>query len=160
MIFIGIDPGLTGAVAALDADGALIAVHDIPTMSSGKGRTVRNEINASELAWILRGVGGLTEQDACRAVLERVGAMPGQGVSSMFSMGDSFGAIRATLAVLGISTELVTPRKWKGDCGLNSDKEVCRAKAIQLYPGAPLARKKDHNRAESIMLARWLWERR
>ena len=154
MLIIGIDPGITGAIAALDHNG-LLSIDDIPTMACGKGAGKRkHQVNAAGLAALLRDrVNG--RADEVLAVLERVANMPGQGVVGVFSLGDTFGCIRGVVAARGLPLELVTPQTWKKRFGLNSDKEQARAKAIELYPNAPLDRKKDHGRAESILIARY-----
>lgn len=144
---VGIDPGLSGAVAVLDAHLSVLVLEDMPTMGKGKSG---NQVNPAALAEILQPYAG------AHAALERVGAMPGQGVSSMFSLGDSYGTARAVLAVLGMPVEIVTPTVWKKHYHLDSDKERSRTKAIELFPGASLHRKKDHGRAEALLLARWL----
>lgn len=155
-MIIGIDPGLTGAVAFV-WDG-LYLVLDIPTMANGKGSSkVKQQVNASALkSMILRNI----EDDdghigPCSVFMERVSSMPGQGVASMFSMGDTFGCIRGVCAAMGLPVEIVTPQSWKKHYHLGSDKEVIRAKAIELFPLAELGRKKDHNRAEALLIARY-----
>lgn len=146
---IAIDPGLSGAVAAIT--GAGIYVTDMPIMAKGKGGgRVKTQINASELASILHGY-----SNGHTVVLERISSMPGQGVASMFSMGDTFGCIRGVCAALGMRVEVITPQSWKKHYKLPSDKEVCRAKAIELFPDLPLGRKKDHNRAEALLMAKY-----
>ena len=149
-MIIGIDPGLTGAVAVIGED---VEVHDIPVMARGKGQgRVKAQVNAAGLVELLD-----LSVDGGRAdvYLERVASMPGQGVASMFSMGDTFGCIRGVCAALGYTVYLITPQEWKKAYKLGSDKEVIRAKAIELYPKAPLSRKKDHNRAEALLIARY-----
>ncbi len=149
-MIIGIDPGVTGAVAVVSPTGELIAVVDIPVMAKGKGKSkVKNQVNAAELAEIVRRVGPTA------AFVERVSSMPGQGVASMFSMGDTFGCIRGVLAAIGVPVHIVTPQKWKKHYSLGADKEIARAKAIELYPQAPLSRKRDQNRAEALLIARY-----
>lgn len=153
-MYIGIDPGITGAIAILDANGNYQTVIDMPTMAKGKGSSkVKNQINPAALYDVLHVYSGAS------AVLELVNAMPGQGVSSMFSLGDSFGATRAILAALNISTHLVSPQIWKKYYKIKSDKEIARAKAIQLFPSAPLARKKDIGRAEALLMAKYAAEK-
>lgn len=147
-MIIGIDPGITGAIAFIHTNWS--KVEDIPVMANGKGKTkVKNKVNGSALAEML------TNYDLKTATvyLERVSSMPGQGVASMFSMGDTFGCIRGVCAALGLPIEIITPQSWKKHYGLGSDKEVVRAKAIELFPKAPLSRKKDHNRAEALLIA-------
>lgn len=156
-IFVGIDPGaVSGAVAAINERGRYIDVFDMPVVASGKSAKVRNQVNAMALANKLSALRDI--DDSVLVALESVSAMPGQGVSSMFSLGDSFGAIRATVAIRLFPCELVSAATWKRAMGLNSDKEVGRAKAIRLFPEAAdfLSRKKDHNRAEALLLAMWL----
>lgn len=152
MIIIGIDPGLTGGIAFMNRRGLLLDVSDMPVMAKGKGTSrVKMQINPAGIREIVE----IYEPEPMVAYLERVSAMPDQGVASVFSMGDTFGAIRATFATLGIPVEIITPQLWKKYYKLGKDKEVVRAKAIELYPEAPLSRKKDHNRAEAILIARY-----
>lgn len=150
---IGIDPGLTGAIAAL-RDGTVMAVADLPTMANGKGKArVKKQINSAALISMLSRFQG-TNAVCC---IESVNAMPDQGVASVFSFGDTCGCIRTACAANGLPVEMVTARQWKKLYNLGKDKEVTRTKAIQLYPLSKLARKKDHNRAEAILIARWYW---
>jgi crossover junction endodeoxyribonuclease RuvC len=149
MLTIGIDPGLTGAVGVLE-NGEFLAVFDMPTVSKGSG-SVKNEVDPAGLAAILRDYHAL-------CVIERVNAMPKQGASSTFSLGDSFGAARAVVATMGISLTYVTPAAWKKHFKLPSDKEMSRALAIRMFPSAPLNLKKHADRAEALLMARWLYE--
>jgi crossover junction endodeoxyribonuclease RuvC len=178
-LVVGIDPGLTGALALLRA-GRLIAIADMPVMVKGKGTSkVRHEINPAGLAQVLRSwVPEERLQQRLRIVVEVVNSMPragppqpcpvckrdrkAMGSSSVFSMGDSTGCIRGVLAALGFSIEWVSPATWKAHFKLAGgplQKEAARAQAIRLYPEADLARKKDHNRAEAILIARWYADR-
>lgn len=148
---IAIDPGITGAIARINQNGAY-EVHDLPLMAKGKGSAkVKTQINPSALRDILQDY--YTESEI--VYLERVSSMPGQGVATMFSMGDTFGCIRGVCAAMGFKVEIITPQSWKKYYKLSSDKEVCRAKAIELFPVAPLGRKKDHNRAEALLIANY-----
>ncbi len=159
-IFVGIDPGLTGAWSAINARGDVLVIHDLPTnLSGGKAAKIKNEISAAGLREefrLLRDRG-----EAVIAAVERTTSMPGQGVASMFSMGDTFGCIRAVLACMGIPAEFPSATVWKRTLKLDSDKERSRARALELFPGSAqyLARKKDHNRAEALLLAEWLRRR-
>lgn len=157
MIVIGVDCGLSGALAMLDGTG-LSAVQDMPVMAKGAGHgRVKNEVNAAALNQILGNwING--QADEVLVVIERVASMPGQGVASMMSLGDSVGCIRGVVAARGYPVKWVTPQRWKKHFGLPADKELARAKAIQLYPTAPLERKKDHGRSEAILIARYGWE--
>jgi len=156
MITIGIDPGLTGAIGVL-CDGAYVAVEDMPTVVKGVG-SVKREVDAAGLISILKR--NLSPSDYNSLVLEKVGAMPGQGVSSVFSLGDSYGTARTACASTGSELHQVSPVTWKKYFKLSSDKELSRALAIRLFPTAPLNLKKHDGRAESLLLARWLWETR
>ena len=166
---IGIDIGLSGAMALLGQSG-LMATADIPTMVKGAGTgKVKNEINPAALNDILREWSNGHADDVLVAI-EQVASMPGQGVGSVMSLGDSRGCIRGVVAARGYATQWVVPQQWKKHFGLKAPaeenknkrqammKELARAKAIQLYPAADLARKADHNRAEAILLARYAWE--
>lgn len=151
MITIGIDPGLTGAIAVL-GHGNYYGVYDMPVVSKGSG-SVKNEVDPAGLASLLREFG-----DDIFCVIERVNAMPKQGSSSTFSLGDSFGCARAVAASLGISVTYVSPASWKKYFRLPSDKEASRALAVRMYPIAPLNLKKHADRAEALLMARWLYE--
>jgi len=147
---IGIDPGITGAVAVVNDNGDY-AVYDLPIMANGKGTSkIKKMINPNGLSEIL-----LMHHNDGPIFLERTASMPGQGVASMFSMGDTFGSIRAVCSVMGFAVEIITPQTWKKKYQLKSDKEIVRAKAIQLFPNAPLSRVKDHNRAEALLIAKY-----
>jgi len=153
-LIIGIDPGITGAIAMIWPES--IEVYDLPTMAKGKGGAkVKKQIDAAELHKILVVGRHWFGVDKVSVYLERVSAMPGQGVASMFSMGDTFGCIRGVIGAIGYPVEIITPQSWKKYYRLPSDKEVVRAKAIELFPGQPLGNKKDHNRAEALLIARF-----
>lgn len=156
MLVIGVDPGLTGAVGFLQ-NGAFLAVEDMPVVTKGFG-SVKNEVSPAGLKTLIRE--RLQEGESVVAVLERVGAMPGQGVSSVFSLGDSYGSARSVLATAGFETHYVSPVVWKKHFKLSSDKELSRALAVKLWPEAPLRLKKHDGRAEALLMARWLWETR
>jgi len=145
---IGIDPGLSGAIAVLNDDLSLFAVYDMPVMAVSKGK---NQVNAAALADLV-----LIEGRPDIAYLEQVHAMPGQGVSGMFSFGTSYGIVQGVLAALRIPMVLVRPQAWKGRAGLSGkDKDMARTLAIRLYPAADLSRKKDIGRADAILIARF-----
>ena len=152
-MLLAVDPGLTGAIAFLHDDGTFYKVEDMAVTQAGRGRKVKNEVNAAALYAQLHGL-----PVPSTVVIERVHSMPKMASGTVFSMGDSFGVVRGVTAALGIPTVFVDPREWKKHFGLSSDKEQSRAKAVQLYPTAPLSRVKDHNRAESILICRWYWE--
>jgi crossover junction endodeoxyribonuclease RuvC len=144
---VGVDPGLEGGYAILSADGALLLVDDIPTIGSGTQR----RIDAANFAAVLR------EHDVASAVVEQVGARPGQGVSSMFRFGQSLGTVAGVIGALSVPLTWTSPASWKRAMGLNSDAEKSRQAAVERWPSHAqrFARKKDHNRAEAALLALW-----
>lgn len=149
---IGIDPGQTGAIAVME-DGLIIKVIDMPVMARthGKGQ----QINASLLSEDLLLVGVKTISEV---VMEQVGAMPGQGSTSMFNFGEGVGIVKGVLGALQIPVRMVTPQRWKKSAGLTGkDKDAARSLAIQLHPEAAehLRRRKDVGRADAIMIARF-----
>ncbi len=153
MLILGIDPGLTGAMAILDSDGAPELVADLPV------------IRDRSLAWIDGGSLQSTLLDAlrgcpCRAVVERVSAMPRQGVASSFAFGVGLGSILATLQTLHLPIELVTPAAWKLALGLGKDKRASIDKARLLFPTADLRLAKHDGRAEALLLAYYAQTRR
>jgi crossover junction endodeoxyribonuclease RuvC len=154
MITIGIDPGLSGAIGVL-RDGVYVAVLDMPTVVKGSG-VVKNEVDPAGLAALLRQ--HAPAEEAVAVALERVNAMPGQGSSSVFSFGDSFGCARAVVAACRLELTYMTPAQWKKHFKLTSDKELCRALAVRMFPEAPLNLKKHADRAEALLMARWLYE--
>jgi crossover junction endodeoxyribonuclease RuvC len=156
MITIGIDPGLTGAVGVL-RDGVYVSVLDMPTVAKGVG-SVKREVDPAGLMTMMKSF--ILPDEYTALVLEKVGAMPGQGVSSVFSLGDSYGSARTACASTGCELHQVSPVTWKKYFKLTSDKELSRALAIRLFPLAPLNLKKHDGRAEALLLARWLWETR
>ena len=148
-LFVGIDPGLSGGIAALDGNGAVHLLDDLPTILRGSGR-VKRELDPAGLVLLLRPIAA----DIRVAVVETVASRPGQGVASVFSLGHSLGVIHGVLSALGIPTTTTTPAKWKRQMGLTgTDKEVSRALASRLFPAADLRRKRDHNLAEALLLA-------
>lgn len=149
---LGIDPGVSGALAILDDEGDLMGVEDMPVVSKASGR---REVDAANLARAIRGLAP-EWPFPCRVVLEQVGAMPGQGVASMFAFGDSFGVVRGALAAMGAPVVRVTPQVWKRSAGLiGADKDLARAKVIERFPDRAewFARKKDVGRADAVLLA-------
>lgn len=143
---VGIDPGITGALAFMQ-EGELMTVYDMPTT---KTRSGKNQVSGNLLAETLRA------ERPDNAKLEQVAARPGQGVTSMFNFGMGYGTVIGVLASLGIPYELVTPQAWKKAAGLvGADKDYARTKALQLYPDAELSRKKDIGRADAILIARY-----
>jgi hypothetical protein len=152
LIYVGIDPGLDGALAIIFPDMQVVC--DTPTVNVvGKNGTKREYLTA-EMAKILSSF----REAEVRAVVELVHAMPGQGVRSMFSMGYGVGLWEGLLAGSGIPYERVTPQRWKKALmdGMGKEKDASRFKAQQLFPKAELHLKKHHGRAEALLLAEWL----
>lgn len=150
---IGIDPGASGAVAILEKNGKLVHVFDMPSVEVMSGGKAKKRVSPEMLAAELK----LYADQGATAVVEQVGAMPGQGVSSMFAFGESFGLAKGVLAGLGIPTSTVTPGKWKKAMGVNAGKDGSRAKAAQLWPSqaGEFKRVKDDGRAEAALIAEW-----
>lgn len=150
MIIIGIDPGCAGAIVALNSDGSIIGHMPMPVMKVGK----KTRVNGSALAAFLRDyyIGDV------RAVIEQVGAMPGNGSSSMFTFGHSAGIVEGVLNGMGVSYQMVTPQAWKKSAGLiGSDKDAARTRCIQMYPGLRILDLKGKGQAlaDSILIARY-----
>jgi len=146
-LIVGCDPGaISGAYAVLGAEGELLAVDDFPTIGSGKLRWIDAPALLSRLIELKAG-------RPMVAVVERQGARPGQGVSSTFTSATAFGSLLATLQVAGCSIELVTAAVWKRAMGLSSDKGASLDAARLKFPDASLDRKRDHGRAEALILA-------
>jgi len=155
MVLVGIDPGVSGALCIIK-DKKVSMVCDMPTMIDGT--KTKKQINAVELANILSRE-NITSND--KVILESVSAMPGQGVTGMFSFGQSFGAIKGVCAALKLPLILVRPVKWKKHFNLlNSDKDASRTKVIEMYPyiASEVSRKKDANKADAILLAKYYLE--
>lgn len=157
MIVIGVDPGLTGAIALL-RDGNYYDLMDMPTIAKGGSGKVKYEVSPVAISQFLRAK--IASSDATEAIIERVNSMPSQGSATVFSLGDSFGTARAVLACSRIAYIDVVPQVWKKHFGLSSDKEQSRALASKLFPEAELHLKRFHDRAEALLLARYLWERK
>ena len=157
MNLVGIDPGISGAISIL-RNGNISMVVDMPTMT--EGTKSKKQINAAELANILTKE-NISHDD--RVILENVSAMPGQGVTGMFSFGQSFGVIKGVCAALNLPIFFVRPSKWKKYFELiNSSKDSSRTKVIEMYPSlsSQLAKKKDVNKSDAILIARFYCDTR
>lgn len=153
-VILAFDPGTTGAYALLHADGDLI-VRDLPVLKVKRGKTVRSEIDLYELANQLRKIAA--ENTITMAVVERVGSMPGQGLSSTFGFGRTYGVIQGVIAALQMPMHLVTPVTWKRALRVPSEKDGARLRASEIFPqySHHWSRVMDHNRAEAALLAHW-----
>ena len=151
MIIIGIDPGISGAISVLE-NKKILEVYDTPTMIDGKKN--KRQINSAQVTNIIKE--RLKDGKEVIVVVEHVNAMPGQGVTSMFNFGQSFGVIKGICAALGLPIYFVRPLKWKKHFNLiKTNKDASRTKVIEAYPeiSSKLHRKKDSNRADAILIA-------
>ena len=158
MRIIGIDPGLSGGIAILD-DNKVIELFDMPVMPDGKKN--KRQLNSALLVKLIRD--NIKNLEDTVMVVEQVNAMPGQGVTSMFNFGQTFGAIKGICAALGLPIFFVRPSKWKKHFELiNSSKDSSRTKAIEMYPSISeqLSKKKDVNKSDAILIARYYSETR
>lgn len=149
-MIIGIDPGCSGALVVLSESGNYMAHINMPTVKVG----TKSRVNGAAIAAFLREQVG---DFVAHAYLEQVGAMPGQGVSSMFTFGHAAGVVEGILQGLGIPYTLVTPQAWKKRAGLiGSDKDAARSRAIQLYPDLRALDTKCRGQAiaDAILIAR------
>ena len=153
-MIIGIDPGLTGAAAFIQQSGEA-HVWDTPTVNVKKSNgKYRREYDEQGMATLIKANIGFSR--LIRAGIELAHAMPKQGVASSCKIGEGFGIWKGVLAGLGVSFEVVRAASWKKAMGLSSDKETSRLKAIQMFPDIRLERKKDHNRAEALLIAEYI----
>ncbi|UGA37931.1 hypothetical protein JOS77_29010 [Chromobacterium haemolyticum] len=147
---LGIDPGINGAIAVLDGD-SLVEVHDMPVVELKSGKTTKRSVSPAMLANIMR------QYPGAHVVVEKVGAMPGQGVSSMFNFGKSAGIVEGVCAGLGLPVSFVTPQQWQKRASRRDGKDGSRARAAELFPSQAglFARVKDDGRAEAVLIAKF-----
>jgi len=158
MRIIGIDPGIQGALAILDNE-KVIDIVDLPVMSEGKKN--KKQLNGAYLSDYLKK--HILNIENTVVVVEQVNAMPGQGVTSMFNFGQTFGVIKGICAALKIPIYFVRPSKWKKHFDLiRSSKDASRTKVIEMYPSLSnlLSKKKDVNKSDAILIARFFSETR
>jgi len=158
MLIIGIDPGISGSLCFFQ-DGKIIDLVEMPNMPEGKknkrqvnGAQIYNEISSR--------IKGFKKEDI-KIVIEQVSAMPGQGVTSMFNFGQSFGVLKGICSAMQLPMYFVRPAKWKKYFNLiNSKKDASRTKAIEIFPyiSDQLSRKKDSNKADAILIASFFYE--
>ena len=151
MIIFGIDPGISGAISVLE-NKKVIEVFDMPTMIDGKKN--KKQVNGAQVTNIIKE--RLDDEKEIAVVVEHVNAMPGQGVTSMFNFGQSFGVIKGICSALSLPIHFVRPTKWKKHFNLiKTNKDASRTKVIQVYPeiSSKLSRKKDVNKADAILIA-------
>ncbi len=153
MIILGIDPGVSGAISVLE-DKKVIDVFEMPIMIDGKKN--KKQVNGSQVSNIIKDK--MKNAKELIVVVEHVNAMPGQGVTSMFNFGQSFGVIKGICSALSLPIYFVRPTKWKKYFNLiKTNKDASRTKAIEMYPqiSSQLSRKKDSNKADAILIARY-----
>ena len=158
MLIIGIDPGISGSICFLQ-DGKILEVIEMPTMTEGKKN--KKQVNGSQIYnEICRIINNIEKQDI-RIVIEQVSAMPGQGVTSMFNFGQSFGILKGISSAMQLPVYFVRPAKWKKYFNLiNSEKDASRTRAIEIFPyfSSQLSKKKDSNKADAILIASFYYE--
>ena len=158
MLIIGIDPDIKGAICILK-DGVVINVFDMPVMPVGKKN--KSQVNGSQIYnEILKVIENESKQDV-KVVIEQVSAMPGQGVTSMFNFGQSYGVLKGIFSAMQIPMDFVSPVKWKKYFNLiNTQKDSSRTKAIEFFPyiSSKLSRKKDANKADAILIASFYYQ--
>ena len=153
MIIIGIDPGISGAISIIE-NKKVLEVYEMPTMIDGKKN--KKQVNGAQVANIIKE--RLEKDKQIIVVVEHVNAMPGQGVTSMFNFGQSFGVIKGVCSALSIPIYFVRPTKWKKHFNLiKTNKDASRTKVIEVYPeiSSKISRKKDSNKADAILIARY-----
>ena len=153
MIIFGIDPGVSGAICVLK-EGKILEVYEMPTMIDGKKN--KRQVNGAEVTNIF--LKDLNNKYKAKVVVEHVTAMPGQGVTSMFNFGQSFGVLKGICAALKLPIYFVRPVKWKKHFNLiKTNKDASRTKVIEIYPyiSSKISRKKDSNKADSILIAKY-----
>lgn len=158
MILLGCDPGLTGALCAIDTVRGLLACEDVPTCENGlNSGSMKRWVDDAALAGLLQGWSARWEfaREDVLAAIERPIPMPTLPAQTIASQFDTFGVLRAALA-RHAKVQYVAPQAWKKLYGIGNDKDRARQVAAALYADAPVGRVKDHNRAESILIAHWL----
>ena len=158
MLIIGIDPGISGSICFLE-DGIIKDVLQMPTMTEGKKN--KKQVNGSQIYNEISFRIKTYEKKNIKVVIEQVSAMPGQGVTSMFNFGQSFGILKGICSAMQLPIYFVRPAKWKKYFNLiNSEKDASRTRAIEIFPyfSSNLSKKKDSNKADAILIASYFHE--
>ena len=157
MLIIGIDPGISGAICFFE-DGQVKEIIDMPVMADGKKN--KRQINGPQVYnEILKRINNFQKKDII-VVIEQVSAMPGQGVTSMFNFGQSFGVLKGICSAMQLSMFFIRPAKWKKYFGLiKTEKDASRTKVIEIFPyiSSQLSRKKDSNKADAVLIASFFY---
>ncbi len=158
MLVIGIDPGISGSICFFQ-DGKIIDVVEMPTMTEGKKK--KKQVNGSQIFnEISKRILNKDKKDI-KVIIEQVSAMPGQGVTSMFNFGQSFGILKGVCSAMQLPMYFVRPAKWKKYFNLiKSEKDASRTRAIEIFPyfSSELSRKKDSNKADAILISSFYYE--
>ena len=158
MLIIGIDPGISGSICFFK-DGKILDVIEMPTMTDGKKN--KRQVNGSQIYNEIKKKIDVVSEEDIRVVIEHVTAMPGQGVTSMFNFGQSFGILKGICSAMRLPMYFVRPAKWKKYFSLiNSEKDASRTRAIEIFPyfSSQLSKKKDTNKADAILIASFYYE--
>lgn len=150
-MILAIDPGAKGALAFFNMEKGVLNIVDCPTVEVKRGAKVKTEISPQMVSGII------ASRSPTLAILEKVGAMPNQGVSSMFQFGRGVGMYEGVLAALQIPITYVTPQAWQKEMNVRGGKDGSRARAAELYPAyaSLFAKKKDDGRADAALMAYW-----
>jgi len=158
MLIIGIDPGISGSICFFE-DGKILEVIEMPTMNEGKKN--KRQVNGAQVYNEISEKINKNSNHNVRVVIEQVSAMPGQGVTSMFNFGQSFGILKGICSAMQLPIYFVRPAKWKKYYNLiNSEKDASRTRAIEVFPyfSSQLSKKKDSNKADAILIASFYYE--
>ncbi|MBD1173120.1 crossover junction endodeoxyribonuclease [Pelagibacterales bacterium SAG-MED03] len=158
MLIIGIDPGISGSICFFQ-DGKIVDVVEMPTMTEGKKN--KKQVNGSQIFNEISEKIKKLDKNEIKVVIEQVSAMPGQGVTSMFNFGQSFGILKGICSAMQLPMYFVRPAKWKKYFNLiNSEKDASRTRAIEIFPyfSSHLSRKKDSNKSDAILIASFYYE--
>ena len=157
MLIIAIDPGISGSICFFE-DGKILEVIEMPVMTEGKKN--KKQVNGAQIYnEFLKRIN--EKDDLIRVVIEQVSAMPGQGVTSMFNFGQSYGILKGICSAMQLPMFFVRPTKWKKYFNLiNSQKDASRTRAIEIFPyfSTQLSKKKDSNKADAILIASVYYE--
>ena len=157
MLISGIDPGISGSICFFE-DGKILEVIEMPVMTEGKKN--KKQVNGAQIYNELSKRINIKDNEI-RVVIEQVSAMPGQGVTSMFNFGQSFGILKGICSAMQLPMFFVRPAKWKRYFNLiNSQKDASRTRAIEIFPyfSTQLSKKKDSNKADAILISSFYYE--
>ena len=157
MLIIGMDPGISGAICFFE-NGEVKEIIDMPNMADGKKN--KRQINGPQIYNEISSRIKNTPKKEIVVVIEQVSAMPGQGVTSMFNFGQSFGVLKGICSAMQLSMYFIRPVKWKKYFGLiKTEKDASRTKVIEIFPyiSSQLSRKKDSNKADAILISSFFY---